>query len=100
MSFFPRVTCRPPVTSATAAATTAAACATATKIDTNTSEPLSIYHTLPIKTENFKMYQATEPADVYDVLQFRLRTNDRDLQSLLSRSAERLAQVRHARRRG
>eukprot|EP00752_Nemacystus_decipiens_P018590 g16668.t1 len=32
-----------------------------------------------------------EAADVYDVLEFRLRNNDRDLQTLLSRSADRLA---------
>eukprot|EP00903_Cladosiphon_okamuranus_P016151 g14906.t1 len=32
-----------------------------------------------------------EAADVYDALEFRLRNNDRDLKSLLSRSADRLA---------
>jgi len=34
-----------------------------------------------------------QAADVYDVLEFRLRNNDRDLQTLLSRSADRLANV-------
>lgn len=39
----------------------------------------------------------TQTLDLYDTLEYRLRTNDRDLLSLLSRSTERLALVRVAR---
>lgn len=35
---------------------------------------------------------------MYDVLEFRLRNNDRDLQTLLSRSTDRLAKVRRRER--
>lgn len=34
-----------------------------------------------------------QEVDLYDTLKFRLRTNDRDLQAILSRSTERLAMV-------
>ncbi|CAN0095337.1 unnamed protein product, partial [Scytosiphon promiscuus] len=57
-------------------------------------EPLSPV-TVPAKEARQPDIVRHEAADVYDVLEFRLRNNDRDLHSLLSRSADRLAQSEH-----